>query len=440
MPSPHPDPLLRQWTELFRKDRLALGVVADLRGRGDEIWQYAFELLQRESPEYRNAVDDEFAGESKSHCNELLRTIVAIATGQTAKAGDDLFKFVRTHAEWRARHGVPLVASLHAYRLAHRTYSAITREPLLRHPRKKSALLAMTLLSEFWIELFDHVGAVLAEAHAAEERLTAAQNTAAYAALMGVLLRGAAPTHAEGRRLCGMCGIRDGVPLAVAVLRLRAPRDGNATECDAALRSLARLLDQRLPHATFGKLIEVGAAEITAVICSDKGPGRALIETLRRSGFARRATNGWAADVGVSRDTAGIGGLPAAAEEARLAAEFAGPTRPLMHFSDIDLGEYLVRRADDAAFRLVPDWAHQFHGDADGQPHELGRTIRAFAECNLNVKQTARQIGVHTNTVYFRLNRIKKLTGVDPRTYSGTSFLLTALQLQELSEDRKHVR
>jgi sugar diacid utilization regulator len=66
-----------------------------------------------------------------------------------------------------------------------------------------------------------------------------------------------------------------------------------------------------------------------------------------------------------------------------------------------------------------------------GQSAELSRTIRAFAESSLNVKQTARRLGVHTNTVYFRLNRIHKLTGVDPRTFSGTSLLLTALRLRE---------
>jgi PucR C-terminal helix-turn-helix domain len=42
------------------------------------------------------------------------------------------------------------------------------------------------------------------------------------------------------------------------------------------------------------------------------------------------------------------------------------------------------------------------------------------------------RLGVHTNTVYFRLNRVKKLTGVDARTYSGTSLLLTALRLSEI--------
>ena len=61
--------LLREWRERFRNDRLAAGVVTGLRDRADEIWRHAFTLLQRESSEYRNSVDDEFAMESKAHCN-----------------------------------------------------------------------------------------------------------------------------------------------------------------------------------------------------------------------------------------------------------------------------------------------------------------------------------------------------------------------------------
>jgi PucR C-terminal helix-turn-helix domain len=437
MPTPQDDPLIRQWSKRFRKDPLAAGAIADLSGRGDEIWQHAFELLRRESPEYRNAIDDEFTRESKIHCNELLRTIVAIATGRAAKSGD-VFAFVRAHAEWRARHGVPLIASLHAYRLAHRTYSGLTRAPLLAHSETRTALLSMTMLSDFWIELFDHVGAMLAEAHAVVERMTAAQNTHAYTALIDSLLRGQPPTDAEGRRLCALCGIRAGTLLAVAILRQREGSKGSTIDRDAALRSLMRLLDETLPHASFGKLITARSGEVTAIICSDKG-GRGAIEALRRNGFVRRTTDGSTADVGVSRDTTEIVQLPAAVEEARLAADFTRPSQPIMHFSDIDLAEYLIRRADDVAFRLVPDWARRFGPDEDAQSQELRRTIRAFADCNLNVKQTARRVGVHINTVYFRLNRIKKLTGVDPRTYSGTVFLLTALRLQEVGDHRKQI-
>jgi len=70
---------VREWSERFRKAPLASSVVERLRKRSAEIWQRTFELLQRESPEYRNAVDEEFTKESKSHCRELLNAIIAVA-------------------------------------------------------------------------------------------------------------------------------------------------------------------------------------------------------------------------------------------------------------------------------------------------------------------------------------------------------------------------
>ena len=66
---------------------------------------------------------------------------------------------------------------------------------------------------------------------------------------------------------------------------------------------------------------------------------------------------------------------------------------------------------------------------------DLVRTIQAFAKCDLRVKDTARLLRIHTNTVYFRLNQIKELTGVDPRTFAGTSLLLTALRLLQTKQD-----
>jgi hypothetical protein len=176
-------------------------------------------LLQRESPEYRNSVDDEFTIESKAHCNELLTTIIAIVAGRAKKSGADVFDFVRTHAVWRARHQVPLIASLHAYRLAHRTYWEITKESVLRHGKQDEAILSLTMLSDFWIQLFDHVGSVLAEAHAVEKGLIVAQSTRSYVRLIDDLLGGIQPRDAESQRLCKLCGIRPGAPMAVAVAR-----------------------------------------------------------------------------------------------------------------------------------------------------------------------------------------------------------------------------
>ena len=102
-----------------------------------------------------------------------------------------------------------------------------------------------------------------------------------------------------------------------------------------------------------------------------------------------------------------------------------------MHFSEIDLSEFLIQRADRAAIRLIPEWTRHLTADGDAEAAKLSRPIHAFAHCSLNVKQTAGKLGIHTNTVYVRLNRIKKLTGIDPRTFSGISLMVTALHLVE---------
>jgi len=365
--------------------------------------------------------------------------VIAVAAGRADRSDADPFGFVRTHAEWRARHQVPLTASLHAYRLAHKTYWGITRESLLRHAGRKETLLALTMLSDFWIEFFDHVGTVLAEAHAVEEGLSVAQSTRAYVGLIDDLLRGLEPGGAEARRLRTLCGIRPGAPMAVAVARpfqsgTLQTGNGEPIDLEVTLRSLVRLVQQVLPSAVFGKLVDIRNGEVTVIVASDADTSRGLLKVLRQHGFGRTA-NGLAAGAGVSPDTMEIARLPESLEEARLALEFASATHPLMHFADIDLPDFLIRRADKTVLRLIPEWTrHLVPSDGD-QSGELSSTIRAFADCSLNVKQTARRLGVHANTVYFRLNRINQLTGIDPRTFSGTSLLLTALRLLEAHAD-----
>jgi PucR C-terminal helix-turn-helix domain len=432
MPTSQTTILLCQWGERFQNDRLAAGVVTELRDQADEIWRHAFTLLQRESPEYRNSVDDEFTMESKAHCNELLTTIISIVAGRAEKSGVDAFDFVRTHAAWRARHQVPLVASLHAYRLAHRTYWEITKESVLRHRKQDEAILSLTMLSDFWIELFDHVGSVLEEAHAVEEGLIVARSTRSYVRLIDDLLGGIQPQDAESQRLCKLCGIRPGAPMAVAVARPLNAANGGHIDHEISLRAFVRLIEQVLPPAVFGKLIDIRNGEVRAIICGEADTARGFLQALRRGGFARRSRNGQASTVGLSLDAVEATRLPQALEEARLAFQFTTAAQPIMHFSDIDLPELLVRQADQTAIRLIPEWVRHFNSNEDDSLRQLAKTIRVFADCSFNVKRTAQRLNVHTNTVYFRLKRIKELTKINPRTYSGTSFLLTALRLLEV--------
>jgi hypothetical protein len=426
------DTLIRIWRERFQRDPLAASVVAGLRNRSNEIWQHAFALMQRESPEYRNSVDEEFTRESKTHCRALLRLIVSVATGSVTDSDPDPLEFVRTHAEWRARHQVPLIASLHAYRLAHRTYSEICQDSLSRHRNPEEIIRSLRMLSDFWIQLFDCVGAILAEAHAAEDGLIVARGTRSYTGLINDLLHGVQPGDPESRRLCTLCGIRPGAPMAVAVAAPHWRNSGSPVDLEVTLRSFVRLFEQALSPTTFGRLVDIRNGEVTAIASSAGDTARNLLRALGGHGFAGRAGNGHSARVGVSQDVLDVARLPDALEEAQTALEFSTDARPFLHFSDVDLPELLVRRADDVAVRLIPDWAGHFTSTEGDPSSKLSRTIRVFAASSFNVKQTAQRLGVHTNTVYFRLNRIKKLTGIDPRTYTGASLFLTVLRLQEI--------
>ena len=48
---------------------------------------------------------------------------------------------------------------------------------------------------------------------------------------------------------------------------------------------------------------------------------------------------------------------------------------------------------------------------------ETLETVKCFFGNNLNVSETARQLFIHRNTLMYRLNRIRKITGLDLRNF-----------------------
>lgn len=212
--------------------------------------------------------------------------------------------------------------------------------------------------------------------------------------------------------------------LAVGVARRAFTAGDGAADRAAALRSLSAVVDGALALPGLGRLVDIRDEEIIAVLCgSAQGVAAAAASDL---GSAAGCA---AAAIGVSLDVHDIAEPPQAYANAQHACELAGPERGVVHFADIDLVEFLLHRPDAAAFRLLPAWAEQLHAADRKKAGELARTLRMFTECSLNVKVTARRLGLHTNTLYFRLNRMKQLTGVDPRSFAGASLLLTTLRL-----------
>ena len=70
-------------------------------------------------------------------------------------------------------------------------------------------------------------------------------------------------------------------------------------------------------------------------------------------------------------------------------------------------------------------------GSIDSLDHETLFTIQRFFENNLNVSETSRKLFVHRNTLVYRLEKIKKITGLDLREFDDAIVFKVALMVKK---------
>ena len=73
----------------------------------------------------------------------------------------------------------------------------------------------------------------------------------------------------------------------------------------------------------------------------------------------------------------------------------------------------------------------------DALDQETLFTIYKFFENNLNVSETARKLFVHRNTLVYRLEKIKKLTGLDLRQFDHAIVFKVALMVRKYLSSRE---
>ena len=70
------------------------------------------------------------------------------------------------------------------------------------------------------------------------------------------------------------------------------------------------------------------------------------------------------------------------------------------------------------------------HGSLETLDKETLQTIQIFFENNLNVSETSRKLFVHRNTLVYRLEKIKKITGLDLREFDDAITFKVALMVK----------
>ncbi|MDR0653991.1 MAG: PucR family transcriptional regulator ligand-binding domain-containing protein [Synergistaceae bacterium] len=105
------------------------------------------------------------------------------------------------------------------------------------------------------------------------------------------------------------------------------------------------------------------------------------------------------------------------------------PDRQAYHYDDVEMLCVLEKIIEDKKIRLFDDLLGKIGGG------ELLDTLIAYFGSNNGLEETAWKLFVHKNTVKYRLQRIKKLTGLDVKNFNDAMKLYMAIFARKIQTE-----
>ena len=136
--------------------------------------------------------------------------------------------------------------------------------------------------------------------------------------------------------------------------------------------------------------------------------------------------------IGISSISENLKDLARAYKEAKISLEVGKVfdiEKPIMSYENLGIGRLV--------YQLPTTLCEIFLGEVfkKGSLNSLDRetlmTVQSFFENNLNVSETSRKLFVHRNTLVYRLEKIRKLTGLDLREFDHAVTFKVALMVKK---------
>ena len=144
---------------------------------------------------------------------------------------------------------------------------------------------------------------------------------------------------------------------------------------------------------------------------------------------------GYQVHIGVSSTAKGVHDLGHAyfdAQEALQIHKLAGGSFGILHINQTNLERFVYN---------IPTEIYQSFFDANltllAQQKDadiLMEVIKVWCECRFNATEASDSLYIHKNTLTYRLDRIRKLTGMDPRHYKDATALYLGTTLYQLKQ------
>ena len=136
--------------------------------------------------------------------------------------------------------------------------------------------------------------------------------------------------------------------------------------------------------------------------------------------------------VGIGTAVTGIKDLARSFKEAQVALEVGkvfDTEKIIMSYENLGIARLIYQLPTTLCEMFLKEVFKR--GSIDSLDQETLFTIQKFFENNLNVSETSRKLFVHRNTLVYRLEKIKKLTGLDLREFDDAIVFKVALMVNK---------
>lgn len=150
-----------------------------------------------------------------------------------------------------------------------------------------------------------------------------------------------------------------------------------------------------------------------------------IVDTLSGSHYIK-------AVVGIGTPIANVKDLATSFKEAQIALEVGkvfDTERQIVSYDNLGIARLIYQLPTTLCEMFLREVFKQ--GSIDSLDQETLFTIQRFFENNLNVSETSRGLFVHRNTLVYRLEKIKKLTGLDLREFDDAIVFKVALMVKK---------
>ena len=392
-------------------DDAAIDLAKWVHDRHPEIARAATDAIWAELPSYRatGLYDDVVA-----HVIGVFGVFTTSVIEQRNPRLDD-FAFTSGHASERVAHGISPIDFLHAFRIGQIVLWSYVLEFVRSTEGQQET--ALSLVEHIMRTIEAGCSAAATTYLQAQQYLVADQERIALDCLEDLLAGNvpAVPVRLEAMR---RAGLEDGAGFVVIVCRASSEADDADPILDAR-----RVLSRHLS----GMLVPWRQELVGLVPVERFSPG-ALSQKVARAA-TELGTTRTTASIGISSAHLGFDQTSEALLEAQVACDHLGDRREVHIFDDLSPLDYLVRRADPTARRLVEPQLRAFIAEDLSAGAIYIETLTAYVAHDMNAKEAASALQIHVNTMYYRLGRIAERTGKDLRRVEDVVNLLLAVRI-----------